>query len=79
MSQEIISTLKVRIFDLSEELTGAVGRIKELEDVLGKLVEVLNVSPDEKGSIKLEAIVEAAKSLVLTGDAESDKIDDVDE
>ena len=72
MSQEVISTLKVRIFDLSEELAGAAGRIKELEGVLGQLVEVLGVQAGEDGSIKLEAIVEAAKSHVLTGDAASE-------
>lgn len=74
MSQEVISTLKVRIFDLSEELTGAAGRIKELEGILGQLVEVLGIQPGEDGIIKLEAIVEAAKSHVLTGDAESDEV-----
>lgn len=74
MSQEIISTLKVRIFDLSEELTKAGSRVQELEGILGQLVEVLGIQPGEDGTIKLEAIVEAAKSHVLTGDAESDEV-----
>lgn len=71
MSQDIINTLKVRVFDLSEVAQASQDRIKELEDVLGELVQILPVKAKEDGSFELAAIVEAAKSVVLAGDADS--------
>lgn len=71
MSQDIINTLKVRVFDLSEVAQASQERIKELEAVLGELVQILPVKAKEDGSYELAAIVEAAKSVVLTGDAGS--------
>lgn len=69
MSQDIINTLKVRVFDLSEVVQASQDRIKELEAVLGELVQILPVKAKEDGSFELAAIVEAAKSVVLTSDA----------
>ena len=71
MSQDIINTLKVRVFDLSEVAQASQDRIKELEAVLGELVQILPVKAKEDGSFELVAIVEAAKSAVLAGDADS--------
>ena len=71
MSQDIINTLKVRVFDLSEVAQASQDRIKELEAVLGELVLILPVKAKEDGSFELVAIVEAAKSVVLAGDADS--------
>ena len=71
MSQDIIITLKVRVFDLSEVAQASQDRIKELEAVLGELVQILPVKAKEDGSFELVAIVEAAKSVVLAGDADS--------
>ncbi|WKW88125.1 hypothetical protein pzkkv8_283 [Klebsiella phage pzk-kv8] len=69
MSQDIINTLKVRVFDLSEVAQASQDRIKELEAVLGELVQILPVKAKEDGSFELAAIVEAAKSVVLEVDA----------
>lgn len=71
MSQDIINTLKVRVFDLSEVAQASQDRIKELEAVLGELVQILPVKAKEDGSFELAAIVEAAKSVVLAGDSAS--------
>lgn len=72
MSQDIINALKVRVFDLSEVVQASQDRIKELEAVLGELVQILPVKAKEDGSFELAAIVEAAKSVVLAGDAEDE-------
>ncbi|QDB71805.1 tail fiber chaperone [Klebsiella phage Marfa] len=72
MSQDIINALKVRVFDLSEVVQASQDRIKELEAVLGELVQILPVKAKEDGSYELAAIVEAAKSVVLAGDAEDE-------
>lgn len=69
MSQDIINTLKVRVFDLSEVAQASQERIKELEAALGELVQILPVKSKEDGSFELAAIVEAAKSVVLEVDA----------
>lgn len=72
MSQDIINALKVRVFDLSEVVQASQDRIKELEAVLGELVQILPVKAKEDGSFELAAIVEAAKSVVLASDAEDE-------
>lgn len=78
MSQDIINALKVRVFDLSEVVQASQDRIKELEAVLGELVQILPVKAKEDGSFELASIVEAAKSVVLAGDAEDEAEDEVE-
>lgn len=67
MSQEIINTLKVRVFDTEETLRAERENINQF---MQQLVQTLKVQPDQSGNVTVEAIVSRAAKLVALEEAD---------
>lgn len=64
-TEQQIASLKIRVFDLSEQLVATQQQSKEFSDTLTRIVQILDVKPVEgEDSIALSAIVEAVEKLV---------------
>lgn len=69
--QQIIASLKIRVFDLSEQLVATQQQAKEFSDALTKIVQIVGVTPvDGEDSIALSSIVEAVEALVPSQEVE---------
>ena len=69
--QQTIASLKIRVFDLSEQLVATQQQAKEFSDALTKIVQILGVTPvDNEDSIALSSIVEAVEALVPSQEVE---------
>lgn len=70
--EQAVATLKIRLFDAQEQIAFLDGQIKEREKALMKIVELVQVQPDENGTVSFDAIVDAVRVLVATDEQVSD-------
>lgn len=62
--RSIINGLKVRLFDANETIDMIQSQIKERESILTEIVRLLEMVPDEAGTIQLD-MIPAALSAVM--------------
>lgn len=76
--EQMINVLKVRLFDTQEKAAFLEGQLKDRERVLMELVRVLDIQPDENGTVSLDAIVEEVKALLPKDEAAEDAKEEVE-
>ncbi|AAQ81451.1 gp57A [Aeromonas phage 31] len=64
-AQQLIASLKIRLFDAGEHLANTQAQAKEFSETLTKIVQIVGVQPAEGAeSIELSTIVSAVEALV---------------
>lgn len=74
--ENYINGLKIRIFDMSEELTLSRKVGNEYRSTLNKIVGIVGLTPDENGNVSFEDIVKAVRDLVPQEDVAVEEEDD---
>lgn len=70
--QQIINTLKIRLFDEQEMNVALREAVHERDNVLRKLVSLVGVTPDESGSVSYESLICEIEKLVQSRKEEAD-------